>query len=63
VLPVNTDLSVPVTDDPDDDIAITVTELTYTQFLSEQFGVFLGKFQTLDGDANEFASGRRRSQF
>ena len=63
VLPVNTDLAFPVTDERDDNIAITVTELTYTQFLSEQFGVFLGKFQTLDGDANEFASGRGRSQF
>jgi porin len=63
LLPVNIDLGFPLTDEPDDNIAITVTELTYTQFLSEQFGVFVGKFQTLDGDANEFASGRGRSQF
>jgi porin len=63
LLPVNTDLGFPLTDEPDDNIAITVTELTYTQFLSEQFGFILGKIQTLDGDLNEFASGRGRSQF
>jgi len=63
IMPVNTDLMFPLTDPPDDNIALTVTQLTYTQFLSEKFGVFLGKMQTLDGDANEFASGRGRSQF
>jgi len=63
VLPVNTDLAFPLTAEADDNLAIAVTELTYTQFLSEQLGVFVGKFQTLGGDANEFASGRGRSQF
>jgi len=63
IMPANTDMSMPLTDDPDDNIAVTVTELTYTQFLSERFAVVVGKFQTLDGDANEFASGRGRSQF
>jgi porin len=47
----------------DDSIPFTITTLSYTQFLSEQFGVFAGKFDTLDGDFNEFASGRGVSQF
>lgn len=41
-----------------------ITNLTYTQFLSEQFGLFLGKVDTFEnGDLNEFASGRGRTQF
>ncbi len=63
ILPVNTDALFPVTSTLDEDVAIAVTELYYTQFLSEQFGVFLGKVITLDGDLNEFASGRGTSQF
>ena len=63
LLPANTDLSFPLTDVLDDNVALTVTELSFVQFLSLSFGVVLGKFQTLDGDANEFASGRGRSQF
>jgi porin len=63
LLPVNTDLSFPLNAPPDDNIGIAITQLTYTQFLSEKFAVLLGKFQTLDGDANEFASGRGRTQF
>jgi porin len=62
VLPVNTDLYMPVTSELDDDI-LTITELSYTQFLSDNFALFGGKLQTLDGDPNEFASGRGRSQF
>jgi porin len=43
---------------------LAVTNLTYTQFLSEQFGLFLGKVDTFEnGDLNEFASGRGRTQF
>ena len=42
----------------------TITNLTYTQFLSEHFGLFLGKVDTFEiGDPNEFASGRGRTQF
>jgi len=63
IVPVNTDLLFPLTAPPDDNIAITLTQLSYTQFLSENFAVIVGKFQTLDGDANEFASGRGRTQF
>ncbi len=63
ILPANVDMSFPLTDGLDDNVAITVTELSFTQFFSPSFGVVVGKFQTLDGDPNEFASGRGRSQF
>lgn len=63
ILPVNTDAFFPLTTPSDHDIDITVTNLNYTQFLSENFGAFLGKFDTLFGDSNEFASGRGTSQF
>jgi len=63
ILPVNTDAFFPLTKTLDEDIAIALTTLSYTQFLSEHFAVMLGKFDTLDGDPNEFASGRGTSQF
>ncbi|MFN9551293.1 MAG: hypothetical protein ACK56Q_13535, partial [Pirellulaceae bacterium] len=34
-----------------------ITNLTFMQFLSESFGLFAGKVDTLDGDLNAFASG------
>lgn len=63
LLPINTDLYFPLTSSPDEDLAIALTELTYTQYLSEHFAVFIGKLNTLNGDPNEFASGRGVSQF
>lgn len=63
ILPVNTDAFFPLASQLDDDIAFTITDLNYTQFLSEHIGVFLGKLDTLDGDLNEFASGRGTDQF
>ena len=63
ILPVNTDALFPVTGKLDQDVAITITDLNYTQFLSEHLGVFFGKFDTLDADLNEFASGRGTSEF
>lgn len=63
ILAVNTDAFMPLTRRPDDDIALTVTDLTYYQFLSEKFGAFVGKIDTLDSDLNEFASGRGNTQF
>lgn len=62
-LPVNTDAFFPFGDSLDDNIPIAVTNLTYYQFFSEHFGVFVGKIDVLDGDPNEFASGRGVSQF
>jgi len=63
ILPVNTDALFPMTAELDDDIPITITNLLYMQFLSEKFGLLLGKFDTLDSDPNEFSSGRGMSQF
>lgn len=40
-----------------------VTNFVLTQALSESFILFAGKVDTLDGDANAFASGRGISQF
>jgi porin len=63
LLPVNTDGSFPLTRELDKGIPLTVTTLSYTQLLSEHFGFLIGKFDTIDGDPNEFASGRGTSQF
>jgi len=63
LLPASTDLFFPLTAEPDDNIALAVTEVLYTQFLSESFALYGGKLQTLDGDPNEFAAGRGRSRF
>jgi porin len=40
-----------------------LTNVWFTQMFSEEFGVFFGKLDTLDGDANAFASGRGKTQF
>lgn len=43
---------------------LALTELTYAQFLSEQFGVAFGLVNTAEGDKNEFAGSlRSRSHF
>jgi porin len=55
IIPVNGDSLFPVPDDPD----TTLTSVVFTQFLAQWFGVFLGKIDTLDGDANEFADDHR----
>lgn len=63
ILPVNSRSFFPLTKDLDDPVAITITDLNYTQFLSDKLLVQVGKIDTLSGDPNEFASGRGRSQF
>lgn len=62
-LPANLDFFMPLDEGLDSGVPILLTTLSYTQFLSESFGVFAGKFDTLDGDGNEFASGRGLTQF
>jgi len=57
--PVNLDATFPL---PNESLT-NLTSVVFTQFLSEQFGFFFGKLQTLDGDANAFASGRGKKQF
>lgn len=63
LLPINDVLFFPQTQPQDEDIAFTLTEVTYTQLFSKDFGVFLGKFVPLGGDVNEFAGGRGDTQF
>ena len=63
ILPVNTAGFFPLTQTLDQSVPIAVTDLNYTQFLSDKFAVTLGKLDTLGGDPNEFASGRGVSQF
>jgi porin len=55
VLPVNTATLLPAFGEQ----GTGLMNLTFMQFLSEKFGFFLGKVNTLSGDTNEFASGYR----
>ena len=43
ILPVNTTAFFPLTDELDENVAVAVTDLNYTQFLSEHFAVFAGQ--------------------
>lgn len=61
--PVNTYALFPLTNTLDENIGITVTELNYTQFLSEKFAVLVGKLMMFDNPPNEFASGQGDTQF
>lgn len=63
LLPVNSDFFFPLSDELDGEVPFYLTTFSYTQFFSESFAVFAGKFDTLDGDPNEFASGRGLTQF
>ena len=49
----------PVTDSED----VYLTNVLLTQAFSENFAVFAGKLDTLDGDTTAFASGRGKTQF
>ena len=42
---------------------LVLTNVAFTQALSESFVVFAGKLDTLDGDLNAFAHGRGKHQF
>src|SRR5262249_41592144 len=63
ILPVNTQALFPLTSTLDKDIGLTIADLAWVQFLSPNLGIVLGKVDTLDGDPNEFASGRGVTQF
>ncbi len=63
ILPVNTQTLFPLTSSLDKDVGLAITDLTWVQFLSPHLGIALGKVDTLDGDPNEFASGRGVTQF
>ena len=59
LVPVNTDALFPV---PGEDSS-ALTDFNLTQFLSPSLAVIIGKFNTLNGDINEFAHGRGENQF
>jgi porin len=59
LLPATVTPGLPVSDSED----FYLTNVLFTQALSENFAVFAGKIDTLDGDANAFAHGRGKTQF
>src|SRR5262249_29128505 len=59
IMPVNTE---PILEAPNRDDMI-LPHVVLTQFLSEKFGVALGKLDTTVGDPNEFAHGRGDDKF
>lgn len=62
LIPANSEMLFPLTQEIDDQIAFTITTLRYTQMLSETFGAVVGKFDTMDV-SNEFSGGRGVQQF
>ncbi len=63
----NTGALLPATISPDlpvrDSEDLYLTNVLFTQALSENFAVFAGKVDPLDGDLNAFAHGRGKTQF
>lgn len=59
ILPPTLAADLPVADSE----GLYLTNVLFTQFLSERFAVYAGKLDTLDGDANAYASGRGITQF
>jgi len=46
-----------------DHVDLYLTDVLFTQALSESFAVFAGKLDTFDGDTNAFAAARGKDQF
>ncbi len=64
LLPANQSSLIPVDyADPFVETWGTLTAFTYTQFLSENFGIFFGQLDNMDADFSEFAGGRGDTQF
>lgn len=59
LLPASVLADLPVADSEE----LLLTNVLFTQALSERFAVFFGKLDTLDGDPNAFAHGRGKTQF
>jgi len=59
LLPPTLPTELPVADSRD----LFLTNVLFTQFLSERFAVYAGKLDTLDGDTNAYAGGRGITQF
>lgn len=58
LMPVNTNQVYPLVKEE-----IVIPAVRFTQFLSGNFGMFLGKLDTTSGDMNEFAHGKGDDQF
>ena len=58
LMPVNTNQLYPLIKEE-----IVIPAVRFTQFLSGNFGIFLGKLDTTSGDMNEFAHGKGDDQF
>jgi len=64
LMPTNGDALSPDVPGHSNQDVLAITELTYAQFLSKQFGVAFGLINVADGDKNEFAGSlRSRSHF
>jgi porin len=59
IIPATILANLPVRDSED----LYLTDVLFTQALSESFAVFAGKLDTFDGDPNAFASARGKDQF
>ncbi len=59
LLPATIATDLPVVESED----VYLTNVLIMQFLSESFGFYFGKLDTLDGDMNAFAHGRGKTQF
>ena len=62
IVPVNTDATLLTASRPDENIGLWLPVINYTQFLSEEFALGFGKYDTLD-TPNEFGGGRGRTQW
>lgn len=62
LIPVNTDATHPTTTTLDDDVALWLPVITYTQFFSETFGLSIGKMD-MYRTTNEFSGGKGRTQW
>lgn len=62
LMPVNTDAAHPTTTTLDENVALWLPMITYTQFLSETFGLSIGKME-MYGTTNEFSGGKGRTQW
>ena len=62
LLPVNMYSTFPLSSDSDGEVDFAITEFNWTQFLSENFGLIVGKVTTT-ATANEFMGGQGQRQF
>ena len=62
LMPVNADATHPTTTTLDDNVALLLPMISYTQFFSETFALSIGKMD-MYGTTNEFSGGKGRTQW